>query len=190
MLNIKAFLRANGNWSCKGSVEATRWVVVETQNMSDQVLASIGSCIKYRWDDSIQCGGQLWLCAASCTTDVDVDSFTNFSITQSWSTFVGLTNSTKAESKTKYIIIPYKCTIHCSEHTDKSALLVELYGFCFHHTFPLNLWTEVCSTSLCMTHCKLHWIHHKFLKLNFLKLDLTLRITICENGEGLLCQVR
>ena len=47
MLNIKAFLRTNGNWRCEGSIKATRWVVVETQYTSDQVLASTGSCNKY-----------------------------------------------------------------------------------------------------------------------------------------------
>ena len=47
MLNIKAFLRAYRNRSCEGSIEATRWVVIEAQYTSDQVLASVGGCIKY-----------------------------------------------------------------------------------------------------------------------------------------------
>ena len=67
--------------------------------MSKQVLALARSCNKYNWNDSIQCGGQMWLCVASSIIDVDVDSFINFTITQSWSTFVGLTNSAKADSK-------------------------------------------------------------------------------------------
>ena len=47
MLNIKTFLRTNGNWRYNGSIEATRCVVVEAQYMSDQVLTSTGSCNKY-----------------------------------------------------------------------------------------------------------------------------------------------
>ena len=47
MLNIKAFLRTYRNRSCEGSIEATRWVVVEAQYTSDQVLTSVGGCIKY-----------------------------------------------------------------------------------------------------------------------------------------------
>ena len=94
MLNIKTFLRTYWNWSCESSIEATRWVVVETQYTSDQILASVRSYNKYHWD-SIQCSLKLVI----LPTDIDVDIFTNFSITQSWSRTVGTTNSTKTDYK-------------------------------------------------------------------------------------------